>query len=71
TDEVLDIINEKSYNIDYGAREIKRMIEKIIITPLAEFITSTKIKISNNTKVMLKSTGKDISFEILELAENK
>ncbi|PLW80585.1 hypothetical protein C0585_01810 [Candidatus Woesearchaeota archaeon] len=62
SEEVLELINERSYNVDYGAREIKRVIEKLIITPLAEFITSTE-NIDEESKIKLNLKNKKVCVE--------
>ena len=53
---------EHGYDKNYGARPLKRTIEKLIEDPLAETILEGKVK--ENNKVVIKMGSKELEFEI-------
>ena len=53
---------EHGYDKNYGARPLKRTIEKFIEDPLAETILEGKVK--ENNKVFIKMGQKELVFEI-------
>ena len=54
TASIITLISQKSHTEKYGAREIKRIIEKLIFNPMIDFISSKKkiktLKISEENK---------------------
>lgn len=54
TESIITLISQKSQTEKYGAREIKRIIEKLIFNPMIDFISSKKkiktLKISEENK---------------------
>jgi ATP-dependent Clp protease ATP-binding subunit ClpB len=58
---------EKGYDPAYGARPLKRVIQKFVQDPLAELILSGKVKDGEKVKV---SAGRDgLSFNGAKVAE--
>ena len=60
TDEALSWLAEISYDINYGARPIKRMIQKKLVDPLSLKILSTEIKESDKVIIDTDGDGKFI-----------
>ena len=61
TDEVKDYLGEAGYSEAYGARPLRRLIQKRIEDGLAEEILSGKYKEGN--KIVLKLKDEKIVFE--------
>lgn len=61
-DEVKDLILEKGYDPKYGARPLRRTIQKLIEDELAELFLCGKIKESNHVYIKINE-DKKISFE--------
>jgi len=56
TDEAKDLLMEKGYDPAYGARPLKRVIQKYVQDPLAEMVLSGKI---HDGETVAITAGKD------------
>ena len=63
TDEVKDYLGEAGYSEAYGARPLRRLIQKKIEDGLAEEILSGKYSDADNNKIVLKLKDQKIVFE--------
>jgi len=66
-----DFIAEKGYDIAYGARPLKRAIQKYLEDPLAEEIIQSKIKEGDTIKIELDTVTKDLVFSIAKAKAKK
>jgi len=57
TDEALNYIAEKGYDVNFGARPLKRVIQNMIETPLAKEIIRGSFKEGDSIKIDLKGDG--------------
>ena len=62
TTEALDFIADSSYDPSYGARPIKRFVQKDIETNLSKMILSNEI--SDNDTVLINSDGHKLLYQI-------
>ncbi|WP_341651972.1 ATP-dependent Clp protease ATP-binding subunit [Blattabacterium cuenoti] len=60
--EVIDFIQKKGFDQEYGARPLKRVIEKFIKNPISEYIISEKLK--KGDKISLKMDASNDNVEI-------
>ncbi|GLD96207.1 hypothetical protein PINS_up004885 [Pythium insidiosum] len=60
----LDVILDEAYDPQYGARPIKRYIEKHVVTDLSKLVIAGKLQPKSHVEVMEKA-GK-LSFEVTE-----
>ncbi len=63
SDEMKDFLIEKGYDEKYGARPLRRAVEKYLEDSLAEAILSGEIKPGEPIKVMVDEEGKALRFE--------
>lgn len=66
-----DFIAEKGYDVAYGARPLKRAIQKYLEDPLAEEIIQSKIKEGDTIKIELDSVTKELVFSIIKAKAKK
>ncbi|AGW86334.1 Chaperone protein ClpB [Blattabacterium sp. (Nauphoeta cinerea)] len=59
---VIDFIQKKGFDQEYGARPLKRVIEKFIKNPISEYIISEKLK--KGDKISLKMNTNNDNVEI-------
>ncbi|PTL86770.1 MAG: ATP-dependent chaperone ClpB [Candidatus Liberibacter europaeus] len=59
SDQVIEWLSRKGYNFAYGARPLKRVIQKYIQNPLAEKILSNDISDGSSIKVSVVEDGLD------------
>ena len=62
-DDVYDLLTEKSYSVQYGARNLRRTIEKLIENPIAEKIIDSYLK--PVTQLRLSVVEKEIVLQAL------
>jgi len=55
-----DYLVKNGYSSEYGARELKRLIQKSILDPLAQKIVAGEIK--SGEKIIIKAKGEEIVF---------
>ncbi|BAR91811.1 ATP-dependent Clp protease ATP-binding subunit [Blattabacterium cuenoti] len=60
--EVIDFIQKKGFDQEYGARPLKRVIERFIKNPISEYIISEKLK--KGDKISLKMDKNNDNIEI-------
>ncbi|WP_341662619.1 ATP-dependent Clp protease ATP-binding subunit [Blattabacterium cuenoti] len=60
--EVIDFIQKKGFDQEYGARPLKRVIEKFIKNPISEYIISEKLK--KGDKISLKMDASNDNVEV-------
>lgn len=68
TDEVLDMLGEEGFDPQFGARPLKRVIQRLILNELSKEILSGKVKKDSLIAVTLTNDGK-IAFENIEKVE--
>ena len=61
-----DYIVEKGYDEKFGARPLKRAIQKYIEDPLAEEIVKSNLKEGDGIKITKQKTQEDLSIEIIK-----
>ncbi len=66
TTKAKDFIVEKGWDEQYGARPLKRAIQKYIEDPLAEEIIKTKITEGDKIKVDYKANEEELKFDIVK-----
>ena len=66
-----DFIAEKGFDPDFGARPLKRAIQKYLEDPLAEEIIKSKINEGDTIKVGFNSDKKEISISISKPRKSK
>jgi ATP-dependent Clp protease ATP-binding subunit ClpC len=60
-DDAKQFVAEEGYDPQYGARPLKRAIQKFIEDPLAEAIIGGKAKIGNLLKIEIDTENQDVS----------
>jgi ATP-dependent Clp protease ATP-binding subunit ClpA len=60
SDDILDFLVEKGYNEKYGARPMKRAIEKFVGNKISEAIASQEIKLGEEVSISIDSSKKGI-----------
>lgn len=65
TQEAKEYLIEKDYNIEYGARPLRREIQKRIEDPIAELMLKGKIKPNSKVTVTIKNGELDFKSEYL------
>ena len=58
SDAAKQLLSKQGYNPDYGARPLKRLIQTLLLDPLAKKIIEGKIE--NNAEINVDSNGKEI-----------
>jgi ATP-dependent Clp protease ATP-binding subunit ClpC len=71
TTKAKDFIAEKGYDEKYGARPLKRAIQKYLEDPLAEEIINAKIKEGDSIKVDLDDKTKEILVSVVKPKKKK
>ena len=66
TDEAKDFIVEKGFDKQYGARPLKRAIQKYIEDALAEKIVNSKLKENDSIVMDLDSENNELSIKIIK-----
>ncbi|MEX0918618.1 MAG: AAA family ATPase [Candidatus Paceibacterota bacterium] len=61
--ETLDYLSTEGYNVEYGARPLKRLIQSKILNPVAEFIIARKVDNGGIVKVSLKNGQPEIELK--------
>ena len=64
TDKAKDFISNKGFDEKYGARPLKRAIQKYVEDPLAEEIINSKLEEGDTIKIDLKKDTSEISIKI-------
>ncbi|WP_185859363.1 ATP-dependent Clp protease ATP-binding subunit [Blattabacterium cuenoti] len=62
--EVKDFIKNKGFDHEYGARPLKRVIEKFIKNPISECIISEKLKKGNQILLKMNKKNNDVEISI-------
>ncbi|MCG8698715.1 MAG: ATP-dependent Clp protease ATP-binding subunit [Bacteroidales bacterium] len=69
TDEAKDYVAEKGYDIQFGARPLKRAIQKYLEDPLAEVIIRADIKEGDAVQVSFDKEKDELKFDIVNNKE--
>lgn len=64
TPDCIDWLGRRGYDIQFGARPLKRVVQRYLADPLALKVLSTEIKSGDNVKVGCSDTGQ-ITFDVL------
>jgi len=64
TDEARDFIIERGYDIQFGARPLKRAIQKYLEDPMAEVIIKANIREGDNIKIGFDKESQEIKIDI-------
>ncbi|MBB77685.1 MAG: Clp protease ClpC [Crocinitomicaceae bacterium] len=65
TDKAKDFIAQQGYDEKFGARPLKRAIQKHIEDPLAEEIVKSRLNEGDSIKIDMKSGDKDLTINII------
>ena len=71
TDEAKDYIADKGYDPEYGARPLKRAIQKLLEDPLAEEIINAKISEGDTINVDFDAEKKEITLKVSKPRKKK
>ena len=71
TSEAKDFVAEKGYDIQFGARPLKRAIQKYIEDPMAEVIIQADIKEGDTISVGFDKKKEELTFKIQKAVEKK
>jgi len=63
-DQAKDFIVEKGYDEKFGARPLKRAIQKYVEDPLAEEIIKTKLKEGDVISISLNKNGEELNIKV-------
>ena len=63
TNEAKDLLLEQGTHLQYGARHLKRAIERLLVQPLSNLIASQQIRPGDWLQVGLASSGEALNFE--------
>ena len=66
TDKAKDFIAERGYDEKFGARPLKRAIQKYIEDPLAEEIVKSRLNEGDSIQIDMKSGDADLTINILQ-----
>ena len=69
TDEAIDFIAEKGFDKSYGARPLKRAIQKYIEDALAEEIVNSKLSEGDSIQMKLSESKEELEIEIIKNKE--
>jgi len=61
--EARDFLSEKGFDPDYGARPMRRAVERHLEDPLAEAVLRSEIKAGDSVKVVKKPDADELTFE--------
>ncbi|MDT8401679.1 MAG: ATP-dependent Clp protease ATP-binding subunit [Bacteroidales bacterium] len=64
TDEAKDFIAEKGFDSQYGARPLKRAIQKYLEDPMAEVIIESGIEAGDTLRVIMDKDAEDIKIKL-------
>jgi len=62
TDSVKKLLLREGMDSRYGARHLKRSIERLLVMPMSNLVASGQIRLGDSIDVDLDHTGSDISF---------
>jgi ATP-dependent Clp protease ATP-binding subunit ClpC len=71
TPEAKDFIAEKGHDLKFGARPLKRAIQKYLEDEMAEVIIEASVKDGDIIKVVLDETATEIKIEIISSGKKK
>jgi ATP-dependent Clp protease ATP-binding subunit ClpC len=71
TEKAKDYIADKGYDEAYGARPLKRAIQKYLEDPLAEEIIQSTIHEGDTIKVELDEVTKELTFNVVKGKKKK
>jgi ATP-dependent Clp protease ATP-binding subunit ClpA len=60
SEEVIELLADVGYSSEYGARQMQRAVEKFIVNPLAEKLTSEEVSSGSILRIVLSREGKII-----------
>jgi len=66
TDKAKDFIAERGYDEKFGARPLKRAIQKYIEDPLAEEIVKSRLNEGDSIQIDMKSDDADLTINVLQ-----
>lgn len=69
TPEAKDFITDKGYDIQYGARPLKRAIQKYLEDEMAEVIIKSEIQVGDTISVGIDKSKDEIKIEIVKAGE--
>jgi ATP-dependent Clp protease ATP-binding subunit ClpC len=70
-DSARDYIVEKGYDAQFGARPLKRAIQKYVEDPLAEHIISANLTEGDNINLSFDEEKKEILVKIIKMKKKK
>jgi len=63
TEEARDFLSEKGFDPDYGARPMRRAVERHLEDPLAEALLRSEVKAGDSVKVVKKKDADELAFD--------
>ena len=66
TEKAKELIFTEGYDANYGARPLKRAIQKLVQDPLAMKILDGEVLHGDRVKVDVDSSGKKLAFEVTQ-----
>jgi ATP-dependent Clp protease ATP-binding subunit ClpC len=70
TDKAKDYISDKGFDKEYGARPLKRAIQKYIEDALAEEIVNSKLEEGDSIKMDLDEKGDTLTIDITKASKS-
>lgn len=71
SDPLKKIIIEKGFSKKFGARELKRSFEKIVVDPLVKFYLNNKSNVSEGSQIICKiNDNKEVLFSLMDQKHN-
>ena len=71
TDKAKDFIADKGYDVNFGARPLKRAIQKYLEDPLAEEILKSKLSEGDSIEVDLAVEKQEIRMKTIKAKKKK
>ena len=71
TEKAKDFIADKGYDVNFGARPLKRAIQKYLEDPLAEEILKSKLAEGDSIEVDLDEEKQEITMKTIKAKKKK
>jgi len=70
-EDVMDMVASEGYDPRYGARPLKRVVQRKLLNPFSVEILDRKIRDGDHVRVKVAQNGKDLEFEITDFDQDK
>lgn len=68
TDDAKKFIVESTYSVEYGARNLNRYVERVIVTEISKLIIKGDLKERANVQISLRPNKEELVFQVFESA---